>query len=234
MKTIYFDKIDSTNDYCKQNDSGEDLLVVAKKQTAGRGTKGRSFTSDEGGLYLSLLKHYKNFPAHNAFKILINACVAVCKTLEQCGVKPVIRWSNDILANGKKISGTLIENTFSNGHICRSIVGIGLNINNEFNGDLRQIATSLKEVSNKNFSVNKVLEILKNNLNNEYSIKEYKSYMPWLNGLVLLKTEQGEAQATALDIADDGRLICKIGEEIRVISSAEVSLRFQYELCFIK
>ena len=124
MKIIRLEEVGSTNEYCKGNDCGKDLFVVAKRQSAGKGTKGRSFSSNEGGLYVSVMRHYKNFPANEAFKIMVNACVAVCKTLEAFGVKPRIRWANDVLVGDKKICGTLIENSFSNGKISRSIVGM--------------------------------------------------------------------------------------------------------------
>lgn len=226
MKIIKLDCVDSTNEWCKQNDGGKDVAVIAEYQTAGKGTKGRSFVSDKGGIYLSVMRHYTDFAAANAFKILINACVAVCKTLNSLGVKPVIRWSNDIMVNGKKISGTLIENTFSNGFLTRSIVGIGININNGICDSLSDIATSIKKI--KGFSVDKqavFLQLLQN-LENEYSVAEYKSFMPWLGDEIILKTPSGEFAAVAEDISQDGRLICIADGEKRTISSAEVSIRF--------
>ena len=53
MKIIELEEVGSTSEYCKQNDCGEDLCVFAKRQTAGKGTKGRSFISLDGGLYVA-------------------------------------------------------------------------------------------------------------------------------------------------------------------------------------
>ena len=64
MRIVRFEEISSTNDYVKeQKKYGENLIVIAKRQTGGRGTKGRSFSSNEGGVYLTKLVFYKNFPA---------------------------------------------------------------------------------------------------------------------------------------------------------------------------
>ncbi len=224
MKIINLKSIDSTNDYCKRN-LGEDLIVIAEEQSNGRGTKGRSFVSNSGGLYISVMKNYGEFPASDSFKIMINSCVAVCKTLESFGVSPKIRWANDVLADGKKICGILIENTLSDAYISRSIVGIGLNINNTLPENLKDIATTLFEQTEKSISVEAVRKILIENLQKEYSIDDYRAYISWLNSPVTLKFLDGEVVAKAISVENDGRLKVEIGGEIKIISSAEVSLK---------
>jgi len=225
MKIIELEEVDSTNDFCKRYKGGEDITVTAVRQSGGRGTKGRSFSSGEGGLYVSVMRNYENFPAAKAFKIMLNACVAVCETLESFGVSPVIRWANDVLVNGKKICGTLIENVFSGAYISRSIVGIGINVNNKFPAELQQIATSLSAELNKEIDLNAVKRTLLNNLERDFSVNDYKNYINWFGSKVTLKTDTQSVTATALDIAEDGRLIVEINGEIKKISSAEVSLR---------
>lgn len=227
MKIIELEEIDSTNEYCKRADTGEDMIVVAKSQTGGKGTKGRSFVSTEGGLYVSVMRHYENFAAADAFKIMVNSCVAVCRTLERFGVRPEIKWANDVLANGRKICGTLIENTFSGAYITRSIVGMGIDVNNEIPPCLRHIAVSICEITGKITPLKEVLDELVKNISKEYPISEYKAYMPWLGGKVLLKTESGKFEVTALDIAENGNLIVYWGGNMLEISSAEVSLRLK-------
>lgn len=227
MKIIELDEVDSTNEYCKRADCGEDIIVVAKSQFKGKGTKGRSFISDNGGLYLSVMRHYTDFKAENAFKIMVNSCVAVCKTLENFGVQPQIRWANDVLIGGKKICGTLIENTFSGKYISRSIVGIGININNEIPADLSEIAVSVYEATGKKPPVDDVCKTLIENLEKEFTISDYKSYMEWLGEKVLIKTADGEREVTALNIMPNGLLKVNENGEILLISSAEVSLRLK-------
>lgn len=225
MKIINLDVTDSTNEYCKSVDGGEDLCVIASRQTGGKGTKGRNFCSDEGGLYLSVMKHYENFSAEKAFKIMIDACVAVCKTLQGFKIIPVIRWANDVLVGGKKICGTLIENTFSCGNISRSIVGIGLNVNNALPGELSGIAASMKEVLNYEVPLKKVKSALLHNLLKQYSIDDYRGYINWFNKKVTIKKDGKEFEAVALSVTENGMLKVNRCGDIIEISSAEVSLR---------
>lgn len=226
MKIIELEEADSTNEYCKRISLGEDVVVVAKRQIAGKGTKGRSFISDIGGLYISVMKYYENFPAERAFKIMINACVAVCRTLEKFKIQPQIRWANDVLADGKKICGTLIENTFSGSKIVRSIVGMGINVNNSIPDGLKDVATSITQHVYTKPTVEDVKLLLLQNLEKRFTIADYKSYINYFGRSVKVITEDCERQVVALDISDDGRLVVKERDgTINKISSAEVSLR---------
>ena len=150
MKIIELDEVDSTNEYCKRLETDEDVAVIAKRQISGKGTKGRVFISERGGVYLSVMRFYKDFICRDAFKIMVNSCVAVCKTLEAYSVKPNIRWANDVLVGGKKISGTLIENSFGKGG-ARSIVGIGLNVNNPIPDELKIQPQACRSIRLKKF-----------------------------------------------------------------------------------
>lgn len=225
MRIIELDEVDSTNEYCKRADSGEDITVIAAKQSAGKGTKGRSFFSADGGLYVSVMRHYKNFPAADAFKIMINRCVAICRTVEGFGLIPVIRWANDVLVYGRKISGTLIENTFSGDNISRSIVGSGLNVNNTLPDGLKEIAISMSGALGCEVPFEKVKNALCKNLAGEFSVKDYKSYISWFGKEVFIRTEDGEYKAVAHDIDECGRLLVEREGNIAAISAAEVSLR---------
>lgn len=225
MKIIELDCVDSTNEYCKRLTGCENAVVTAKRQTAGKGTKGRSFVSDDGGLYLSVLRTLKHFDAKDAFKIMVNGCVAVCRTAEAFGLKPVVRWANDVLVGGKKICGTLIENQFFSDGSCRSITGIGLNVNNRLPEELRGTATSLCAETGKQTDLGRVTRILIRNLGETYTVDDYRRYLPWLGQPVTLFTDGKTVPAVALGVEEDGRLRCEICGETKKISSAEVSLR---------
>ncbi len=225
MRIIELSECDSTNEYLKRLNGEEDTIVTALRQTAGKGTKGRSFSSADGGLYLSVMRFYESFPAANAFEIMINSCVAVCKTVEGFGIKPVIRWANDVLVNGRKICGTLIENTFAGANIRRSIVGMGINVNNELPSELRQIAVSMREILGNRLSLQTVKQALIANLQKSFTIDDYKNYIDWFGKEVVLRTDKESYTATALDVTADGRLVVSRDGKIIEISSAEVSLR---------
>ncbi|MDE6868427.1 MAG: biotin--[acetyl-CoA-carboxylase] ligase [Clostridia bacterium] len=224
MKIIELEVTDSTNEYCKRIANGEDVIVTAKRQTSGKGTKGRSFVSDGGGLYISVMRH-NPVQSGCAFKIMVDSCTAVCKTLQSFNLTPVIRWSNDVLVNGKKICGTLIENTFRGDTVSRSIVGMGINVNNVLPQDLQEIATTMQEAAGKDFDVSAVRDALVKNLQKSYSLKQYKSYINWFGREILLRCADGEIRAVAQDVAEDGRLVCTIDGKTVKVSSAEVSLR---------
>lgn len=225
MRIIELGEIDSTNEYCKRFVFDEDVTVVAERQLKGKGTNGRSFASDEGGLYISQMKRYENFDFSNTFSIMINACVAVCRTVEACGVKPTVKWANDVLVNGKKICGTLIENRLGADNVCTSIVGIGLNVNNVLPDDLKEIATTLSEVKGKKLNLRAVRGKLIKNLAKVYTVDDYKSYVDWFGREVFLDRNGERISAVALDVDADGNLVCEIEGQIKKISSAEMKLR---------
>ncbi len=227
MKIIELDCTDSTNEYLKRENLPFDVAVVAARQTGGRGTKGRSFISEEGGLYISVQKIYRDMPASRAFEIMTDACTAVCRTLESFGFSPVIRWPNDVLVNGRKICGTLIENTLSSGYILRSIVGIGLNVNNVLPADLQPFATTMSAEGGRIYGVSDVRGALLDNLELRCSIADYKRYIDWLGSTVALLRGDTQEEVTAVDISADGRLVCRSGGATFSVSSAEVSLRIK-------
>ena len=146
MKIIEFDRISSTQDEVeKYIDSGEEVVVRACEQTCGKGTKGRSFLSDRGGLYFSHLKFYENFPAKNAHRIIENYSVAVAVALERFGIEARIKWPNDILVDKKKICGILTRSFIEKEKVLFSVTGIGINVNNFIAAEIADVAVSMKQ-----------------------------------------------------------------------------------------
>ncbi len=227
MRIIELDEIDSTNEYCKKYVCDEDVVVVAEKQIKGKGTNGRNFVSDKGGLYVSYVKRYENFDFSNTFSIMINACVAVCRTVEAYGIKPTVKWANDVLVNGKKICGTLIENRLGANNVCTSIVGIGLNVNNILTDELKDIATTMSEQKGRKLNLTWVRGRLIRNLKKQYTVADYKKYVDWFGEEVYLDSNGERTSAIALDVDEDGCLVCNIEGQIKKISSAEMRLRLK-------
>ncbi len=225
-----FDEIDSTNAYAKEKIAGgHERIVVAKRQTGGRGTKGRSFSSEEGGVYLSRLSFPSDLPARAAFTIMAEAAVAVCETLRRFGLRPVIKWANDIHVNGKKICGILIENVLSGKFVRSSIVGIGLNVNNALPPELADIATSIRLETGKTFSTEEVTAALIKELSKPHSMAAYRAYLGYMGERAVLLFADGAKEATLLSVDDTGGLLVRIEEEIRRVTAAEVSVRVAKE-----
>lgn len=221
MKTTIFDTLPSTNDYCEMREFGEDTAIIAREQTGGKGTKGRSFSSPRGGVYLSLVRYYP-CKAENSFSLMIASCMAVVKTLEFYGVRADVKWPNDVFLNGKKICGILIKNSFEGENVKKSITGIGVNVNNDIPKDLADIAINLKSVVGE-VDIDEFHKRLIENLYADYSVDEYRSRNIVLGKEITVIRNGETRKAVAEDIAADGSLVLKGGERLFY---GEVTIRF--------
>ncbi|MBN1268311.1 MAG: biotin--[acetyl-CoA-carboxylase] ligase [Kiritimatiellae bacterium] len=130
-----FRSIDSTNSEVKllaRRGADEGLVIVAAEQSAGRGRMGRTWISPaDKGVYMSVLMR-PSWPASDAGWLAIIGGVAVAETLRSRGIQGVtIKWPNDVLVNGRKIAGVLVEPSLKAGRIEFAVVGIGLNLGHE-------------------------------------------------------------------------------------------------------
>lgn len=226
MRIDELTEVDSTNLYLKRlREAGvrEDVVAVAKRQTGGMGTKGRSFLSAEGGVYLSILRFYRAFPAAEAFRIMMNSSVAVCKTVEEFGAKAEIKWPNDVFVAGRKICGILIENEVQAGNIRSSIVGIGVNVNNDVS-PLRNIAVNLKEVAGE-VRTEAVRDRLIRALQTDWAFADYKGYITFLGREIFVTEGEREYFAVAKDVLPDGRLVLSEGGKTRNLTSGEIRIQ---------
>ena len=140
------DEVDSTNNVCKTlaAQGADNTVVIARRQTAGKGRLGRAFRSPEGGLYLSVL--WRGCPAGQLLTVTPLAAVAVCRAIEQtCGAVCGIKWCNDVVLNGKKLCGILTESSLRpDGGAEWLVVGIGVNVaQTDFPLDIADMAASL-------------------------------------------------------------------------------------------
>ena len=163
-KIIHFSEIDSTMDYCKKiaiAGEPEGTIVSTEFQNSGRGRFNRIWISPYGvNIQISILLKPK--PQHLIY-INMAAALAICETAEIItNVKASIKWPNDVQVNGKKLAGILIESSIKGDQVDYLILGMGINVNLDVmnHPDISQIATSLKEINNKNVDKNHVMEIL--------------------------------------------------------------------------
>lgn len=224
MRIELLDTVTSTNDYIKRYLGGrEDVIVCAREQTGGKGTKGRSFLSPLGGVYLSALTFYDSLPAAEAFRVMAHAAVAVCRTAEAFGAPAEIKWPNDVYACGRKLCGILIENGFSGNRVSYSIVGIGLNVVNDLSL-LGGIAVNLSECAGRSVSVDAAREKLIENYRRESAFRDYLSYVRFL-GRNISVTEGGRRySAVARSVLADGRLEIEENGVRRALSAAEIGI----------
>ncbi len=147
-----FERIDSTNSYLKRiasEGAADGTVAVADEQTGGKGRRGRSFLSLPGrGVYLSVLLRPDVAP-DRLLPLTGFSAVAICSAVERIAhVRPQIKWTNDLVLNGKKLCGILTELSMEgeSGALQYVVVGVGVNVGQtreEFGAELEQIATSL-------------------------------------------------------------------------------------------
>ena len=128
----WFDTIDSTNTRLMADKASlpDRSVYAALFQTAGRGQKGNRWESRPGeNLTFSILLKPTSLSASEQFILSQVVALGLIDYLQEQGVSATIKWPNDIYAGDRKICGTLIENTLSEGHLAASVAGIGLNIN---------------------------------------------------------------------------------------------------------
>lgn len=226
IQRVHFERIVSTQDYAKEKRAaGIPLIVTAAYQSGGKGTKGRSFVSGAGGVYLSKLTFHESLPAKAAFQIMAGAAVAVCETLRFYGLKPLIKWPNDVFVQDKKICGILIENVFSGNKVASSIVGIGLNVFNALPDELLPIATTILTETGKRYSVEEVTSHLIEELDKPCDMELYQSYIGYLGKEVGLIIGDERVHGTLISVDKEGGLHVCIDGENRRLTAAEVSVR---------
>lgn len=223
MKIIELEVTESTNDEVKKYwDLGEDIAVFARRQTGGRGTKGRSFASPEGGIYISFIKHYRGLKAEKAYEVTEDISLSVALTLRAFGVKAEIKWPNDVYVGKKKICGMLTQNEIKNGYVEKTLCGIGININNDLPIELDGIATSLKKELGREVDLKSVLFTLVYNLEKFQNVELYPSFSCVVGKKVKVFEPQKEAYEEKVDeILPDGRLKLADG---KILSVAEIKL----------
>lgn len=252
---VYSDSCASTNDEAKAGDirgDGEGTVYITDLQTKGRGRMGRDWHAEEKkGIALSILLKPVISPAQ-IMPISLLAGLCICKALEDvAGLKCQVKWPNDVIVNGKKIAGVLIEMSTSGEMVQYIVLGMGINANNSiFPEEIKSKATSVFLETGCTCSrkklVCKLLEYFEHDYftwveeldeSEESSInspsasylKEYKSRCVNLGKEVVVHQRDQVLSGIAKDITPEGELLIVLpnGEE-RIVLSGEVSVRGIY------
>ena len=146
-------------------------LVIAEEQTAGRGQAGRAWHSEKSaGIYVTVLLRPEISPMEAPLITLLAGLAVHGAVAEQTGLKPDIRWPNDVLLGGKKICGILTEMHAEPGRVHFVVVGIGLNVNHErLPKELEGVATSLRLAGGRAVSRIELLVKLLRHLDRDYN-----------------------------------------------------------------
>lgn len=217
----------------------EGTLVIAEEQTGGRGRQGRKWQSPpRKGIWMSLLLR-PQYPLSFAPQLTLLTAVAVCRAIRKVsGVEAGIKWPNDLLVDGKKVSGILIESVGEDERIKYCIAGIGIDVNLELQDlppELHPIATSLLLKSGQNQDRTRLIAAVMNELEQLYELYENEGFAPigslWealsvtLGKRVTVKTARGETQGTAEALDKSGGLVVKTDDgQTYTVFSGDVQL----------
>jgi BirA family transcriptional regulator, biotin operon repressor / biotin---[acetyl-CoA-carboxylase] ligase len=171
--TIRLEQTNSTNFYLQElvvaQRPPEGTMVVAKEQTQGRGQRDNKWESTGGeNLTFSFVVYPGYLKADMQFMLSKFVALALLDTLTQYTDNVKIKWPNDLLIGKKKIAGILIENKITGFSITTSVIGIGLNINQEAFPEHLPMASSLKNESGQLYNLETILQQLIENLNKRY------------------------------------------------------------------
>lgn len=242
---VFFEETDSTNNVIKklaEEGAEHGTLAVCEIQTAGRGRRGRSWSSPKGsGIWMSFLLRPGIEPEAASMLTLVTA-MAACKAISvKTDINPVIKWPNDIVANGKKICGILTEMSAEVDWIHYVVVGIGINVNTEsFPEDISKVASSIRMETGKRINRSSLIAAFGEAFEEYYELflktqdmsllkEEYNSHLANLNNKVKIMDASGEYTGTSQGINNQGELLVTDDNGIlHVVRSGEVSVRGVY------
>lgn len=230
----------STNNYLRGLVGKEQLpegsVVVTDFQTAGRGQVGNSWESEGGrNLMFSVILYPDFLPANRQFLISQIAALSVKETLDQYTDDITVKWPNDIYWKDRKICGMLIENDLTGQSLFCSVIGIGININQQEFRSNAPNPVSLTQITGREYDLDEILNSFLERLYNRYLglIREEEdeirsAYMATLyrgDGYYPYKDEQGVFNARIHTIEPTGHLVLQLpGGELRRYAFKEVSV----------
>lgn len=236
-----FETLESTNTTAKAMalaGSPHGTVVIAERQTDGRGRLGRSFDSPAGsGIYMSVIL-CPQCPPTELMHLTCAVAVAVCNGVENAlHFRPGIKWINDLIVNGKKLGGILTELAINpvTGLVDYAIVGIGINCNRsieDFPEDLRSIACSASMIMghkiNKDILTKHIISALETTDFTQKTaiLSQYRKDCITIGKTVSVIRGNTQLYGTALDINENGALIVQYPQgHTECVDSGEVSLR---------
>lgn len=244
INIVHYETIDSTNTEARRySKAGAEsgLVVTARKQTAGKGRRGRSWESPaDENLYFSILLR-PTFAPEKAPMLTLLMAYSVAKALQKEKIHAGIKWPNDLVLSKKKICGILTEMNLLGGQVEDVIVGVGLNVNTaKFSEELEDKATSLAIEVGRKLECGELLGSILEEFDEQYQhfleVQDLSFLQEDYNGMLINRNQEvlvlepgNEYQAEALGINQLGELIVqKADESIETVFAGEVSVRGIY------
>lgn len=201
----------------------EEVVVWAKKQVAGAGRRGRKWWSPEGGLWFSIIMKDKQKVEYNKIAGLL-AAFAVEEVLKKIVEDIWVKWPNDVIAMDRKIAGVLVDVSYLGCAPQYVVVGIGVNVNNTFNGTaLEDVAISLKELTGRDYNLDSFLTQILDEISSQYQKffadpkhirKAFANKSKMVNRSVEVLMDKVVKKGLCIGIDDYGALIIKSNDEL--------------------
>ena len=232
-KILRFEQLDSTNAYAKRNCSlmQDPTIIVAKTQTAGRGRMRRTWLSEPGGLYFSVvLKPKQTAHVTNLTQLM---ALSVCDAVQALGVQAAIKWPNDVLIDGKKCCGILSEAVTAAKGFQALVLGVGVNVAQTDLSRTGQPAVSLKMLG-LHISTEEVLQQVCDRFFARYdevcqngfsAIRtDYLHSFPYIGKEVTITNGVRPVRGTVQTISPDGELVLNTPAGQTVISIGDMCI----------
>ena len=236
---VYAEELSSTNTFLmdKQNGYKENgTVVLAERQTSGRGRKDRVwYSAPDSNLTFSILLTKDKFLTDNSSLINFAASLSVAVSIDNLfQLRTELKWPNDVLLNGKKTSGILIEASSQGNKIEKFVVGIGINVNQtSFQGTFNYPPTSIRNELGRTVERERLLaeilnnfELLLEKIKNDKAevINEWKTKCKMIGEKISIVENQSEKFGVFYDIDAEGFLLLQTKEGIEKIHYGDVSL----------
>jgi len=217
----YFSELSSTMDMAKdlaRKNCPDFTVVIAGRQTAGRGRLNRQWLSDDGGLYFTLVLR-PDIPLPMSSRVNFLASLTLARVLRDLyQIEAAVKWPNDILVDDRKLSGMLSELEAEAERVFFINIGLGINVNNDPTG-VEPGAISLKNMLGREISrvrlLSRFLDEFEDRLKNaefENIISEWKQYTVTLQRQVRIVTPREVTEGLAVDVDENGALLVRLAD----------------------
>ncbi len=244
-KIVYFSEMDSTNNRAKEfgeKDGAHGTLVAADSQRAGKGRRGRAWSSPPGeSIYMTLLLRPQLAPDKAPMLTLVMGLSVAEAIQKMTGIKAEIKWPNDIVVNEKKVCGILTEMATEMEYINYVAIGVGINVNQQrFPEDIARTASSLYKETGKTYRRSELIAAVLERFEENYAVflqagdlsglkEAYDAVLVNCGREVNVLEPGNEYRAFAEGINEYGELIVKLpGGQEKQIFAGEVSVRGIY------
>ena len=241
-KIYSFNTLSSTNDKAKEMASYEEegTVIIAEEQTKGRGRLGRNWISSKGKDILLSIILKPNFKPVQLQMIVPVAAAAVNMALRDIGIESQIKWPNDIVIDGKKVCGILMELCSSGDSMNHVVLGIGINVNQDHKDipeDLKDKSTSLKLVLNREVNQEELIEYVLNRFREYYiTYRDKMNIEDTINicrenssvigkEVLVIQGKKKPRKGLAIDINMSGELMVQFPEGLENVNYGEISIR---------